>query len=366
MSEQTQEPTITLDRVNTPPAQTWNYLRANDISLTVPNRPRQGTTRADLPRLFGSVECGMGQAVTQWVESQAGDALYWEVRSGEDAEPIVIDVDAVKGDIVDAGVIVRAGAQANILIHHHGSTPIGGTSAVLLRVIAERGSQVRLREIVVGDGVGQRIESVGITCGSGAQVDARQFFLAAGTTAAGFAAALDGDASRIDLTARYLGVNHDTLDINHVVRQRGQRTKSNVLESGVLDDAARKSLRATIDLIHGAHGAEGSELESVLVLGDDVVNKTMPVILCDEDNVAGNHGASIGSVGPDQIRYLRNRGLSEREAEDLYVRALFDDALIAAEMDDVRSRVVARAKTVLGEGIVEGLIDFDDAQAKEA
>ena len=28
--------TIELKRVNTPPAQTWNRLRANDITLTVP------------------------------------------------------------------------------------------------------------------------------------------------------------------------------------------------------------------------------------------------------------------------------------------------------------------------------------------
>ena len=27
---------VVLDRVNEPPAQTWNLLRANDITLTVP------------------------------------------------------------------------------------------------------------------------------------------------------------------------------------------------------------------------------------------------------------------------------------------------------------------------------------------
>ena len=32
----------------------------------------------------------------------------------------------------------------------------------------------------------------------------------------------------------------------------------------------------------------------VLMLGDDVVNKTVPLILCAEENVVGNHGATIG------------------------------------------------------------------------
>jgi Fe-S cluster assembly scaffold protein SufB len=127
-------------------------------------------------------------------------------------------------------------------------------------------------------------------------------------------------------------------------------------ESGVLDGKAKKALRATIDLVHGSSGSEGSELESVLVLSDDVTNKTMPVILCDEDDVAGNHGATIGSVGPEQIQYLRDRGLTQEEAEALYVRALFDEALIAAPTPQVRAAVLARAEAVLGAQIASDLV----------
>jgi Fe-S cluster assembly scaffold protein SufB len=127
-------------------------------------------------------------------------------------------------------------------------------------------------------------------------------------------------------------------------------------ESGVLDGKAKKALRATIDLVHGSSGSEGSELESVLVLSDDVTNKTMPVILCDEDDVAGNHGATIGSVGPEQIQYLRDRGLTQEEAEALYVRALFDEALISAPTPEVRAAVLARAEAVLGAQIASDLV----------
>ena len=77
--------------------------------------------------------------------------------------------------------------------------------------------------------------------------------------------------------------------MNEVVRQRGRNTRSELGYNGVLEDAAKKSLRTTIDLVHGAKGAQGNEAETVLVLGDDVVvNKTLPTILCDEDDVAGN------------------------------------------------------------------------------
>ena len=107
-----------------------------------------------------------------------------------------------------------------------------------------------------------------------------------------------------------------------------------------MDDAARKSLRATIDLVHGARGSKGNESENVLVLGDDVVNKTMPVILCDEDDVAGNHGATIGHVRDEQLFYLACRGLDQNAAEDLFIRAKLEDAALSATDERTRAAVV--------------------------
>jgi len=368
-------PELRLERVNTPPAQTWNYLRANDITLTVPNESRKGDVYFALPRLFEGIECGMGTDVTAWIESQAADAQYVEVRAGEKRTKPVIAT-------MDTGIMVRAGAEATIVVCTEAQTAdsdsprfaaelagdkgeASATSAALVRVIAERGARVRLFEFVATNDDQQHLESVGITADDGARVEVHQYFLGAHTTAAGLSCALNGANARFDLTCRYLGTGSQTLDINHVVRMRGRNGRSNLRESGVLDDHARKALRATIDLVHGSSGSEGAELESVLVLSDDVVNKTMPVILCDEDDVAGNHGATIGSVGPDQIQYLADRGLSLEEAEALYVRALFDEALISAPTAAVRAAVLARAETVLGPEVAGDLVEALQLDAED-
>ncbi len=368
MADQTTAaPELTLERINTPPAQTWNYLRTNDITITVPKLSRKGDVYFALPRLFEAIECGAGDQVTAWVASQASDARYVEVRAGEKrTDPIVVDVDADAGDVRDVGVMVRAGAEATVVVNVHGAQGTAATSAALVRVIAERDAHVRVLEFVAATDAQQHVESVGITAALDARVDVRQFFLGAGTLVAGIATALDGDRARIDHACRYLGRDQERLDINHVVRQRGLRTRADVRESGVLDGHARKSLRATIDLVHGSSGSEGAELESVLVLSDDATNKTMPVILCDEDDVAGNHGATIGSVGPEQIQYLRDRGLSPDEAEQLYVRALIDEALIAAPVPEVRAAVLARAVAVLGDEVANDLIEGLGLDQEEA
>jgi hypothetical protein len=60
--------------------------------------------------------------------------------------------------------------------------------------------------------------------------------------------------------------------------------------------------------------------------GDDVVNRTLPTILCSEDDVAGDHGATIGSMSEDQRWYLASRGLNEEDIIELFANALVDDA----------------------------------------
>ena len=360
-------PTVTLERVNTPPAQTWNRLRANDITLTVPRLSRKGDVYFALPQLFGKLECGMGEKVTDWVCSQAADARYVEVpRNSVREEPIVVDVDADAGTVSDTGVMVREGASATIVVAVRGGEKgagTAGTSASLLRVVAEARANVTIIEVMGVTAAQQHLESVGISADEDAHVEVRQYALGGGTVAMGLACDLAGARSRIDLTCRYYAHDANVLDINHVVRMRGKNTRAEVHESGALDDAAKKSLRATIDLVHGARGAKGNEAESVLVLGGDVVNKTMPVILCDEDDVAGNHGATIGSVSPEQIDYLMDRGLSRHEAEQLFVRAIFEDAIMHAPEAASHKAAILRAEEVLGADVAHDFDEGNDAPA---
>ena len=358
-----QTDTTTLTHVNVPPAQTWNYLRINDISFEVPVPHFVGDVYARLPQLFGHVECGIGEEAVTWICRAAGDARYIEVRD-DDHEPIYVDIDASKTEVHDTGVLVRAGAHATIVTCAHGEG--GNTSAALLRVVAERDARVSIIEIVACGSGQQHLDAVGIDVGEGARIEMRQYALGGAKVALGLCCNLAGTSSRFALDSRYLAAGNDVLDVNHVVRQRGRSTRADIVTTGILADAARKTMRETIDLIHGAKFAEGSEIETVLVTGDDVVNKTLPVILCDEEDVAGNHGASIGAISPEQLAFVRSRGLSEEQAEQLFARALFDDALIHAGDPDARSAVLARAAVVLGEEVAQDIAEvlgFDEEVA---
>ena len=346
---------VAVRHVNVPPKQTWNYLRINEVALDMPAPASSGDVVERLPELFSRVETGVGQDAVAWVEASAGDARFVQVRAGERrVAPIVVDVDASANGVSDLGVLVRAGGEATVAVAVHGGGE-GSHSASLVRVVLEERATLHLVEVVAPDGGTCHLEGVGVAAGEDTRVDVRQYALGGSKVAMGLCVALDGARARLDLSCRYAVAGEDALDVNHAVRQRGRKTRSQLTTSGILADSARKTMRETIDLIHGAKGARGDEIETVLVTGDGVVNKTLPVILCDEEDVQGNHGASIGSIGPDQLDYLGTRGLSEEAATALFARAVFDDAAIHAPEEATRTAALSRARAVLGDEVADDL-----------
>lgn len=218
-----------------------------------------------------------------------------------------------------------------------------------LRVFAGARSHVNVTTYLTADPGFTVLDDAGYVLDEGARVNVRHVVLGGSFTATGLAADLRGETARMDITTRYLAAGSDARDFNYIVRHRGRRTICNIDANGVLAGESSKILRGTIDLVHGCKGSEGTEHETVLIADDRVDNKTVPVILCDEDDVAGNHGATIGHVRPDQLFYLQSRGVSPEAAEALFIRAKLEDAALTAPDDAVRA-AVAR----LGDALVPG------------
>ena len=321
---------------------------------------------ADLADSDAAIAGGCGTDAAAWLQAASvasGGRVAVDVPDYAVAgKPYMVDlaqvggvasVDVRVGDGASAKVVLLAGRDVSGVLPAgdgegiaDGSRVTGGWS---VRIDAGRDARVEVLSFVApGAGI-QMIDDMGVRAADGAHVDVRQFFLGADVLASGFAADLAGERSALSLDARYVGRGEEVLDLGYAVRNRGRRSECDLAMRGVLSDAANKSLRTTIDLVRGAKGARGVENESVVVAGDAVVNKSLPVILCDEDDVAGTHGASIGEVDPAQLAYLATRGIDAEEARALIMEATYTSALQEAEIDDaVRAAVYAATAEALG------------------
>jgi Fe-S cluster assembly scaffold protein SufB len=318
--------TQTLAGLAAAPAQTWNWLKINQATLAVPEKPSIATEYIDAYPGLSNLPCGLGNDAEKYLESAASDRSMYFVGKDMPSYERTFVVDASLNAVSDvlleleesahyeATVIVTGGEEASGLVGNTCHVRLGAHANLTLNLL-----------VAVPQAV-QALQGMGVHLDEGATLTVRQYLLGGGHTVCGFEANLAGTGASMTLETRYVAGRDEQLDCNYVVSQRGKNTQAHVGATGVLTANAHKSWRASIDLIRGCKGSHGSESECVLMAGDDVVNRTLPTILCSEDDVAGDHGATIGSMSEDQRWYLASRGLNEEDIIELFANALVDDA----------------------------------------
>ncbi|MGI6591144.1 MAG: SufB/SufD family protein [Eggerthellaceae bacterium] len=367
----------TLAKLNLMPDITWHFLRMNHTEAQLPEVQRAPAGAIDVDAAqngavtvitaqadngaFDAALAGYDKAVEQWETANGPEAAAWltqactrqvvlEVPKGAIAEDLTVRLDAAGGcaTVAQVDVIAHENARATVNVTVDSPNPGTGVVGVFLRVLAEENARVQVRVQQTLDATWQYLENLSFYEAADARVKLTQIELGAAESYVGAAVNLAGDRSDVDIDTRYLGNGRRTLDFNHVIRQRGLSTTSEFIANGVLTDESQKTLRGTIDLIHGCKGSVGDERETVLLSDDRVRNKTVPIILCDEDDVQGNHGATIGHVNEDHLHYLESRGLDEEQAQALFAQALFDHAADEAADEDAVRAIDRLAVTVLG------------------
>lgn len=289
---------------------------------------------------------GVGTDARSYLTFLAGGAAVLASEPNAKATASV-RVEAAAGTASSAclDVVAAAGSTIELDLTIDADTDAAALAGSTMRVFAGERASVDITVYVCAGPQTTVIEDAGLVLAEDARVRVRHVVLAGQVSITGLAADLRGDRSRIDIDTRYVAAGSEQRDFNYVIRHRGRKTISNMDANGVLAGQARKCLRGTIELIHGAKGAEGNERETVLLASEGVDNKTVPTILCDEDDVAGNHGATIGHVRPEQLFYAACRGLSAEQTEALFLRSKFEDAWMSAPTDAARAAVARLART---------------------
>lgn len=229
-------------------------------------------------------------------------------------------------------IYAEAGSNMTVLMNAASDAAAGGMAAVQTRVYAAAGARVRLIQVqLLGNGF-THFNDIGCAVEDKASVEVMQLELGGKAVYSGALADLTGAASSFKVETGYYGRGSQLLDMNYVALHRGKKSTSYLAADGVLKDEASKLYRATIDFKTGSAGSVGEEQESVLLLNDGVVNQTIPLILCSEEDVQGNHGASIGRLDEDLLFYLMSRGFSKDEAVNMMARAKIE--ALCRKIDD--------------------------------
>ena len=203
----------------------------------------------------------------------------------------------------------------------------------------EEHAKVKCIEIQKAHAGVEFVNELQVECLEGACFEITQLFLGEGRFYQDLHCDLKGYGSRFQADTAYLIEKQGKLDINYVATHYGKKTASDIKLNGVLREQAEKIFRGTIDFQHGSGGAVGAEKEDVLLMDPTVSNKTVPLILSQEENVSGTHGATIGRLGKELLFYLESRGMTKAEVYEMMARARID-ALVKRIADERTQKVI--------------------------
>jgi Fe-S cluster assembly protein SufD len=134
----------------------------------------------------------------------------------------------------------------------------------------------------------------------------------------------------------FFGDRTQHLDFRTLQDHRVGNTSSDLLYKGALYDEAVSVFSGMIRVHPKAQHTDAYQANRNLLLSDAAQAYSIPNLEIGANEVRCTHGATIGSIQPDEVFYLRSRGIDPAAAEALIVMGFFEVVLREIKPSDLR------------------------------
>ncbi len=132
---------------------------------------------------------------------------------------------------------------------------------------------------------------------------------------------LDAEGAECALNGLFMVTGEQHVDNQTSIDHAKPHGTSTELYKGILDGRAKGVFNGRIIVRPDAQKTSARQTNKNLVLSDDALMNTKPLLEIFANDVKCNHGATIGRLDENQVFYLRSRGLSELHARSLLTYA---------------------------------------------
>lgn len=292
-----------IKEINKIPALTWTWLKMNGAKIEM----EKG---ADFDTFDKLSDLKLNQQVE--ITSQNGE---------KKTEVLHFDFGDKKSYLNEQTIIAEENSEITVIMDYSSEKNAEGFSEIKTKLIAKPYSKIHLVKVqLLGENYTQ-IDDTDCVTEESAFIDVTQIELGGSKIYAQVKNDLKGYQAKFNSDTAYIAKDNQVFDMNYVVNHFGQKTDTKMVVKGVVDGNALKTYRGTIDFKNGCAGATGDEQEETLLMSPKAINKSIPMILCDEEDVSGTHGATLGRLSAEELFYMQSRGIDEKEAKVMMSRA---------------------------------------------
>lgn len=327
---------------------TFRHTKVNDVDVTIPvieqqpafekNGNSDAWTDYDV---FSGVEYAVSSEVLSYNKNFGNFYQTYHTQEGEtkDFGKVVLQTTNEYPTLLDTeDLIAEKNSTMNVLLSYRDEGTDEKFRHSVIRIWAKENATVNLY-ISQTEVRSKSLESIVIVTQKDAKVNVRQYEMGAVENYVNTKIELNGENAFADVKSIYFGHDEDRLDMIYHVDHNEKKTFSDIVVNGAVMDDCYKSFKSTLDFKEGCGESQGNEEEYTVLLDDSVLSVSVPILLCHEDDVFGNHAASSGNLDPELLFYLMSRGIDREQAETLIVESKYAQTIDLLEDADEKSRI---------------------------
>ena len=285
---------------------------------------------------------GLGKEFTSQVQEKANKKIKLTIDESK-KEKIEIDFEFDNNNKMlaeDIQIIANKNSKSTIILKYTSKEDIENYHNGIIRVYAKENSEINIVFINLMNNISDNFIAIENALEENAKVNYCIVDFGGKNSITNYYSNLLGNNSENMINTIYLGKNEQLFDLNYIAELRGEKTNVEIEVQGALTDNAKKHFKGTIDFKKGAKKAKGNENENCILLTDTAKSVALPMLLCSEEDVEGNHSSSAGKVSDKELFYIMSRGFTKKEAMKLMVRARFNKILEIIENDDLKNEIL--------------------------
>lgn len=353
------------NELNKIPVRTGKKQQVNDISLdmsdfniekfnnfTLEARETKGLKVKELDSsLLKSLKYAVGKELLNEADTNFTNGILLEIE--EDAViggNIILHFKMNEDNktLID-NIVIKAekNSKANVIIKYVSDDNLEGYHNGVLRIFAKEDANIKVSKINL---LGKKVKNFDSNMSEiekSANVDFISMDLGAQSTITNYEAILNSEKASADASAVYVGSGSEKIDMNYIMTIRGEKSEANMDVKGALRDSAVKNFKGTLDFKKGAKKSKGAEEEYCMLLSEKSRSRSVPLLLCEEDDVSGEHAAASGGIDENKLFYLMSRGISYDEARVLIINASFNPIVDKIGCSKVEDEVLDYIRKIL-------------------
>lgn len=359
---------ITMEKLklNDTPVRTSKNFNINNIKLEnvqIPNDIKEfnnvqvtcnGSNLNVIPDLSNfDLTYGLHEDLTNLVKEKLNQKLKLLIKENEDKDKevqIEFKFNNKNSDLIESIQIeALENSKSTIIIKYESEKDMQAFHNGIINAVAQKNATINIIIVNFLNAVSNNFMSIQNTLEENANINYTIVDFGGKNSITNYYSNLLGDFSNNTLNTIYLGTDNQLFDLNYIAELRGKKTNIDIEVQGALKDKAKKHFKGTIDFKKGCKKATGNENEACMLLSDTAKSLALPMLLCSEEDVEGNHSSSAGKIGEKELFYIMSRGFNLKEAMKLMVRAKFNKILEKIENEELKNQVINQIEERLDE-----------------